>query len=413
MVAEMKARCIPAVIIALISTVPAAAQGTEDAQLFPRRLLVSIQYPSDYGLSAEEMIKASRSLLVSLAQAEGISIVEYSGEMPRTRQGWNTVAEEAGADCWLSIGFEGSADKPEITLLSYDLLMGKQRIDQTVILPDPLPQSAVSRGFWDEPVSIVSGLYFAVDADFLTQVSLRKAVITIKALPNTLVTGLPGKPIKVGKNGTVVVEVPIPATYSLQFTRQGSLPLFKEIYVDGSIEVPVYQDPGSFFAADFSLYNNFFPGVGIVFFPVRNYIFLKAGIDSFLVGLAMSGGSAFFSFPLTAVNFQAGSFFTPEESVPRISIALGAFLRIAHLSDAPFIIDALAPGGGLIALSAEMGPTPQHRFFLEYSAIMYFTEFPELIHAIVGWDEVWPGWVFTDSNAYSLFNLRFGFRWML
>ncbi len=397
----------------LILIAPASAQTSSEGSAIPRKLLVSITYPQGYALSAEARARVSRSLLVALAQAEGIRIVEYSGEPPESRKQWGEEAVKSGADCWLSIVFDDDSAKPTLNLLSYDVALGKKRIEKSVSLPSPLSESGVTGAMWEETVSIVSEQYFAVDPAAIMSLVQEKATLTINALPDTEITGLPGKPVKTGPDGAAVVKVPVPATYSIRLTRQSYFPVSLDLYVDSSMVIPVQQESGSRLALDFTLANNFFPGVAAGFFPVPNYLFLKVGVDSFFVGLAANDNAAFYSLPLTVVGFQAGSFFTPEESVPRIYIALGAFLRIAHLEDEPFVIDSLAPGGGQLVVGAEIGPTPRHRFFLEYSAIRYFTDFPYLLQAALGIGDTPFGYVFSSSSAMSLFNLRFGFRWLL
>jgi hypothetical protein len=400
-------------VVLLMVLQPASAQTADSGALLPRRLLVSIAYPQGYELSAELEARISRSLLVALARAEGIRIFEYTGEARETQKQWEAEAVKSGADCWLSIIFQGGPDTPSITLLSYDTALGKKRIDATIPLPSPLSESGISDDMWEDAVSLVAEQYFAVDPAVLERAAKEKAALSFKALPNTRITGLPGGPVDVGKNGTAVVEVPIPGSYSILLTRQCFLPATMDLYVDSPLDVSVVQEPGPLIAVDFTLFNNFFPGVGLVFFPVPDYVFLKLGIDSFLIGLALNDQTAFFSLPLTNVTFQAGSFFTPEESVPRISVAIGAFLRIAHLEGNPFIIDALAPGGGLLALSAEIGPTTRHRFFVEYAAMIYFTDYPDLLRAAVDPEETPEGYAFTGLAVFSLFNLRLGFRWLL
>ena len=402
-----------AALIFLVMIAPAFAQIPNTAGAVPRKLLVSVTYPQGYDLSAEERARVSRSLLVALAQAEGLRIVEYTGEPPESRKRWGEEAVKAGADCWLSIVFDDDRAKPTLRLLSYDIALGKKSIEKAVSLPSPLSESGVSNAVWEETVSLVAEQYFAVDPAALASLVLGKAALTFNAMPDTQITGLPGNPVKTGPDGAAVVEVPIPATYSIRLTRQLFFPVDMDLYVDSSMVIPVVQESGSRLALDFTLVNNFFPGIAAAFFPVPNYVFLKVGVDSFLVGLAADENTAFYSLPLTTVIFQAGSFFTPEESVPRFYITLGAFLRIAHLEDEPFIIDSLAPGGGQLVVGAEIGPTPRHRFFLEYSAVRYFTDFPYLLQAALSIGETPFGYVFSDSSAMSLFNLRFGFRWLL
>jgi hypothetical protein len=403
-----------AVFFFLLMIAPAFfAQTSNTESAVPRKLLVSITYPKGYALSAEVRTRVSRSLLVALTQTEGLRIIEYTGEPPESRKQWEEEAVKSGADCWLSIVFDDNSAKPTLKLLSYDIALGKKRIDKAVSLSSPLSESGVTSAVWEETVSLVAEQYFAVDPAAIMSLVQEKATLTFNALPDTQIAGLPGNPVKTGPDGAAVVEVPVPATYSIKFTRQSFFPVEMDLYVDSSLVIPVPQESGSRLALDFTLSNNFFPGVAAIFFPVPNYIFLKVSVDSFLVGLAANENAAFYSLPLTVVGFQAGFFFLPEESVPRLYIALGAFLRIAHLEDDPFVIDGLAPGGGQLMFGAEIGPTPRHRFFLEYSAIRYFTDFPYLLQAALGGGDTPFGYVFSNSSAMSLFNLRFGFRWLL
>ncbi len=409
----MKGLFAAAAFLAL-SLYPAFGQAAEPGAPVSRRLLVSISYSAGFELSEESRMRISRSLLVALARAEGVRLVEYGGEPRETRKQWAEEAEKAGADCWLSAVFQGTPEKPSLKLTSYDVARGKTAIDESIAVPYSLSEPGEFADMWEDAVSLVAAQYYAVNPEEVKRDTAKTARLSFTALPGTTISGLPGGPVSTGKDGTAAVKVPIPASYTVTLSCQTYFPVTMQIYVDSPMAIPVHQEQGSYFGADFTFVNNLFPGAAAVVFPVPNFIYVKLGIDSYLIGLALGDQSVFFSLPLTTVNLQAGFYCTPEEFVPRISLFLGAFLRIAHLADNPFMVDALCPVGGVLGIGAEIGPTPRHRFFLEYSTVGYFTSSPELLWASISpGDRAPDGYVNLGSLVLNVFNLRFGFRWLL
>jgi hypothetical protein len=154
-----------------------------------------------------------------------------------------------------------------------------------------------------------------------------------------------------------------------------------------------------------------FPQVEGSFFLVPGWLYARAGLMSYLGGLAFNSEDVFWSAGLSTIAVRIGTYaFLPPESWLRFYGGAGAILRIMHAS-AFFGLDPLAPFGVQLTLGVEVSPWPRSRFFLEWLPTEYVAPWPDLFAASMPY--VPDTMIFLPFAVLDLGGFRLGWRWML
>jgi hypothetical protein len=353
-----------------------------------------------------------------------VQLLDWGPEpFPSDKPGGIEEALKRTADCWLLVTIGGVRKSPALIIRSYDLLKkqnvieGRLQLDGAFELPDP-PAST-----WSKLVGMVAGAYPPVDTDkpLKTPVADRPALwtqdlatLTLHAVPGTVVEGLDGDARTVGADGTLKESVRSPATYLLEATHPDRLPLETRIYLEQDREITLPQHALARWSIDGGLYGMSFPQVEGSYFLVPGWLYVRAGLMTYLAGLAFSGEEMFWSSPLTTLSARVGTYaFFPQESWFRTYVGAGVFLRVAHpLGSHPVYIDQAAPWGFQLTLGIEVSPWPRSKFFLEWLPTEYLIRYPILFAGSLPGD-AYDRFLVLPYAAMDLGGFRLGWRWML
>ena len=397
----------PLIIVILLLARVCFAQTSSEAANVPRRLLVSLEAQPESGFTALEAVILSKSLVLSLQEGlPGFRVIEYGPfAFPPTPAARNDEAARRGADSWLWVAVSGSRGSPAIHVVSFDLLTQSTIIDQGFSAVQDLASADVSRVRWEMVVSLAREKY---------QPAVRRTVkLTIHAIPDTRISGLPGGPVLTSPYGAATVNLEAPSFYRVRATRAGYYPAQMELYVDADRDLQIPQQPGSSFSVEGSFFNALFIGGDAGFFLLPDTAFLKVGVTSFLVGLALSPDSLLYSFPLVHVNVQLGSYWSPEDAFLRWYTSVGGFLRVVLIPGFPPHLDAISPGGLQLNLGVEFPLAGRSRLFVEYVPMLYLSAMTDLFLDSLGPNSVPFGYAPVSFGAFDFANIRFGVRWML
>lgn len=391
------------------------AQTSSEAAKAVRRLLVSLEAQPESGFTVLEAAVLSKSLALSLQGGlSGITIMEQGpSAFPPMLAARNEEAARRGADSWLGVAISGSRGAPAVHVQSFDLLTQTMVIDQSFSAVQDLAADDVSRMHWEMIVSLAKEKYHAADAADLRKNERRAVKLTIHALPDTRISGLPGGPVLTSTYGAATVSLEAPSFYHVRATRAGYYPAQMDLYVDADRDVQMVQQPESWFCAEGSFFNALFAGGDVGFFFLPDTAFLKVGVTSFLAGLAFTPDSLFYSSPLVHMNVQIGSYWLPEDSFLRLYTAIGGFLRVVLIPGFPAHLDVISPGGLQLNLGMEFPIGGRSRFFVEYVPMLYLSTVTDLFMDSLGPNGVPFGYVPVSFGAFDFANVRFGLRWML
>jgi len=406
---------LPVFVLSLLFLAAAnlAGQNQAASREAPRRLLLAVTRAGDAGLTEEELAVVSRSMLLALQEARTDLVMV---EPARTGQdlsddGMSLLAEESAADCWMLVEISGAEEEPVFRVRSRDVLSGSTVIDTSLRRQAGEKISVMSLPYerWDDLSALISGAYPPREAADMPVRDRGSALLTVRALPGTILAFSGGTQATVGPDGTSEVTLPVPAAYELRAAHAGSASVLRTLFIQSDRELSIEQAPVSRFAVDVSALICW-PGLAVSFFPVPERMFVRAGLTTYLVGLALRPGEVFSSDPLTNLDLLAGLYFSPGYAAVRVYAAFGGFLRFVHAPESPMRIEPLAPAGFATALGLETRIGASVRFFAEYEPMLYRTAAPELLRSTLRSS---AGWVFSYDAAFQLLSFRIGMRWPL
>jgi hypothetical protein len=419
-VVEMKAAgriAAVAILLAGFSILPATAE------MAPRRLIVAVEAQGGDAYTSAELLLLSRSLMAAIQESGAQILLLDWGPDPFPADDPESVSEtvKRTADCWLLVTIGGSRKNPALGIRSYDQLLkraaieAKLQLDGAFALPDP-PTST-----WKKLVDMVAGAYPPLDTDQPVTAAVAErptfwtkdtAVLTLHAVAGTIVEGLDDDPRTIGEDGILTESVRSPATYLLKATHPGQLPLETKIYLEDDREITLAQHALARWSVDAGLFSLSFPQIEGSYYLVPGWLYVRAGLMTYLAGLAFQNDEMFWSSPLTTLSARVGTYaFFPQESWFRTYVGAGVLLRVAHPFGNPAIyIDQAAPWAFQLTLGVEVSPWPRSRFFLEWLPTEYLTPYPDLFAASMRW--VSDSMQFFPFAVADMGGFRIGWRWM-
>ena len=416
MVAGMKTACILCVFILLALDVQAQETTVENAP----RLLLCVEDRSGSPYTEAEIRVAVKSIAFALKEAANrIMIVEYGiRSFPETQDGRMGVCREMRAEGWLWIGLSGENTAPVLIVSAFNAVSGVSVLEHSFKRDRSLSLQEMVEEKWPEIVPAVAAAFGSLDSSLSPRVESKAATLTLRALPGTLITGLPGPPLTVGDDGAAVASLTTPGVYSPRAELSGYSPASLNVYLVSEREVSFSQEPGSRWAFDLSFFNSMFPGGNAAFFIIQNWIFAKFEAMTYLFGLALDSNNMIFTIPLFNFGLGFGSYLAPEDFALRPYIFAGGFLRLSWLAGYAPGIEPLSPGGISLDIGVEFPVFKKGCLFIEYVPMLYFTQNLELFMASLGSLENQVGYYPDPFGVMSFgvlnyLNLRFGFRWLL
>ena len=390
------------------------AQSSEPSTA--RRVLLYVDQQTGGGLSSDQLMMLSRSILLSLQSGiPGLQVSEEaSGSLPSaSEQALTERASGAGADFWIWVEVSSDTAKIRLRARGFDLLAQQAAFDQTLEREGPFSATSLPFEAWNDLLALARPSLPAGAPSAPTAPQPHEAALSVRAQPGTLVTGPGGKKAVASFDGVALLRLPAPAEYSLRSTRAGYYPDTSRLFLGGDQEFSLHQVPASRWALDASLLQMGYPSLDASFFVIPNWLYVKLGLTTYLVGLAFTDTQVITSNPLTNIVLQTGVYLRREDVLFRFYFNVGAFVRFVHAPGVLVGIDPLSWGGLQASLGTEIGSNPRGRFFFELQPMLYASSVPGLFQASFGGNKSPIGWAFSAKGALNLLCFRFGYRWML
>lgn len=387
----------------------AAKDAAHDAKA-PRTLLVAMQ-----GASADSAAALEKSLALSLRDAlPRVRLIEYGpADFPASMESRAGETARLGADCWLLVAITVDGAGWTLRVQSYDMLARTMTIDTSFTRTDAVDLLQAPHEHWEEIASLVRETYQEETAARMPRNERRTAKLLIHAQPDTSISGLPGGPLVASRYGVASADVDAPSSYRLHATLEGYVPADVEVYVPEDRDVQIVQKPSAAWSIDAGFFNALFFDVEAGWFFLPGTAFVRVGLTSFLVGLALNGDAVLYSFPLVHVNAQIGRYWGSEAAAFRPYTTFGGFIRIASLPGVPLRIDPLSPCGFTLGIGADILLAGTSRFFFEYVPMLYLSTYADLFVESIGGGRLPFGYVPLAIGALDFANVRFGIRWPL
>jgi len=277
----------------------------------------------------------------------------------------------------------------------------------------------IFRERWDDIVPLLAKKYPALGPLAYSRGAPATITVTLRAHPGTVITGVSPKPLTAGPDGTVSVELPSPAPYSLRATLIGYVPTRMAFYLDGESEIRVDQVRSPWLYLDGAFLDGFFPGVSATYAVPIFPGFVRLGFTSFRVGLALNQDKPLASLPLSQITLLLGWYVSPEDRPIRFYVGAGPLLRVTLPPQGSFTIDHLLPWGVQLVAGWEFPFAGKLHAFIECAPTFYSTPEPKLFVDSFGSNNgspnnnTLPYLNFPPSFALDPFEVRVGLRWML
>ena len=348
----------------------------------PRRMILFFEPVESPELTRTDLLLLYDSLLVKLYGAdpdvlilETPDITRLHGEESEKRK----LAEEMGADAWLHLTVEGSAEMLTFTARSFDMVVNSVVFD---ISFEQSGMKGLERLYWSEVTNAVSSSYDALPQRTLGE-EKNRTELTLKGIPQTRIIGLTDDEIILGEDGSVSLNLYERVTYSFRAVRQGYYPQRSSVYITSPQSVyEIEQKRGSRFGAGIYMNNVIYPGIEGSVYIIPNLMFVRLGLTTFAFGLPRDEGEGIPNgFPLTNLIFSTGAYVSQADAFVRFYGGLGFFLRFNHIPQKYFGLDLVAPAGLSLIMGAEMSNWRQVRPYFEFSPLLYFITSPLLVEA--------------------------------
>jgi hypothetical protein len=393
---------------------PAPAPASADKA--PRRLLFVMEKGGLFSSYTDnELIILKRSFLTALSDVDDAPVpIDYSlKSFPGSLEDRNKVAREAGADCWLVVKISGRGS-PTLSVVSYDLLYNIKTLDFSVTRHEAFSMLDVYRERWDDIIPRVVKTYPPIVSHAYSRGPPGPVTLTIHAVPGTTITGLSPRPLLVGQAGTVSIDLPSPAPYSLRATVFGYVPNVTDIYLNGQTDLPLTQVRSPWLKLDGGFQDGLFPGLAANFSIPSQPFFGRIEVTTYRIGVAVNGDGFFVSLPLTTYSVILGAYLSPEELETRWYVGAGALLRVSWPNGASLVVDNLLPFGVQIVGGCDFPLFGRMRSFVEWTPTVYYNAQPTLFAAAFGSNRSGPfSYISVPPFALSLLEIRFGLRYAL
>jgi hypothetical protein len=242
MVAGMKTACVLSVFMLLAVHVRAQETTAENAP----RILLCVEGRPGSPYTEEEIKVAVKSVAFALKEAaDRIMIVEYGiRNFPETPDGRMGACREMRADGWLWIGLSGERTAPVLLVSAFNAVSGVSVLENSFQRDRSLSLQEMVEEKWQEIVPAVAAAFGSLDSSLSSRVESKAAKLTLRALPGTLITGLPGAPLTVGEDGAAEASLAAPGVYSARAELFGYSPASMNVYLVSEREVSFSQEPG-------------------------------------------------------------------------------------------------------------------------------------------------------------------------
>ncbi|TVR31948.1 MAG: hypothetical protein EA404_08775 [Spirochaetaceae bacterium] len=399
-------------LVTLCVGAPLAIGDTADGFARPRFMLLLLETESDRFTDQQEFVLYSSILTTVAAASDAVVIFESPDpDIPPTRAGKESLARSVNADSILHIIASGGFENLTVEYEAVDLLR-RQTAGVGIIRPGfSVDYRVISVGLWS-PLELLLRNEFQRVVD--------QTELTVEAKPGAMISGLPGREMRVGESGRLTVAVPSSSAYSLTAELPGHYRENASFFVSidpVSVEFDLVQQPT--YGVDLRFSSLQFPGVRFWYYAIPATLFVRSGITTQLYGFfpidnsdrLLRKGSA-----LSFLALDAGVYLLPPERLFRLYAGAGGYLRFVHSSLSELTLDSDAARGAMtMVLGGEYSTSRRWRFIFEYQPAYIFAPDPQhfidlsFITNRFPDGEV-PGFVLLDRAVLDLRNIYLGVR---
>jgi len=289
----------------------------------------------------------------------------FKGEfppVPATESERSSSARAANADSWLAVTLSGTPDATRVSYSFADLLFPGKSISDSYTASIDARMRNLSGPFWAAVLDQLRG-----------RLDPRSLLVTVRFLgpDGTLVVDESNRARSVLiRSGQGILSVSAPGTYRFSVHRSGYYPSELSLRVEQKeVTVSLPMDRKSPFSFDFTLEDMSFPKLRVNYQVVPEWLYLSAGVQTYLAGITPlgsssgSGPSLFSSSGVSNVALGAGTYLSAPDGVWntfRFYVNLLGFLRV-DTTTAYTGIDPIVPYGAQLELGAEILPQSKVR----------------------------------------------------
>ena len=394
--------------------------------IIPRKMYLFLDITGN--ITDPEKLLLQESLLILLSESSDLLIMEPVVFKAMSEEEMNTFVKKGEGDCWLQIKFNGEPDKLTIKASSYDLFENKYIIKNKTLEKDRKIRG-ITRGFWRDIYTDIEAGYHAIEElkqvkEVVTKkqveeiVTISKGInLIIEGLPGTTITGAGDKPVLIGEDGKVTVDLAKFSTYNIRASKAGYYPVKTTVYItDKEKSIVLEQKPGLLLGGDIYLQSIDYPGVGIFYYLLPDSFFLELGATFYqfkLMWPVPDEDINKYSLPLTHLFLNAGFYILPADSFISVYLSTGAFIRLIGLGDKGIVLDPLSPWGlKILAINAEIFLFKNVKPFFEYGCLFYFTQDGRMMEASLTDvnSRLTNGYIFTDKLVIDMVHIQAGVR---
>jgi len=372
--------------LGLILILFALSLSAQEAQPAPRRVMLFFEQYVHPDFNDQVSLLFYETLRLKLGTAsETVVVVEFKeATVPDNEEDRSEAARAQRADSWVSVRLSGGKDALTLETAGFDLIASALVFEYTLEKPLERGSRDLERRFWNEIADSVRE-HFWQGGKRIAQAAVRGEV-TVVAAPKTKVYGLTRKPVKVGEEGRIGVEILVPTTVELKAYRRGFWPAKQQFFVESPDQViTLDQERGARMALDFYLKNFQFPGFSFSYYIIPNYLYARVGLMSYLLGLNLNDdqrwGGLIISRPLNHLHLSLGLYLGRADRNFRWYTSLGLFTRIITALQYGIAFEPIAPIGVQPLIGLEYSRNMRRRWYLEYAPLWYFTDNPLMMLA--------------------------------
>jgi len=364
-------------------------------------------------LSPTEAFLLYNSILAAVAEAnKDVVILESPDQgVPRTKEGREELARRINADSWLSVVASGGFQNLTVDASIFDILRQETTSQETIRPGFVVDSRTIARGFWDKiAADIKSGFTRIVDL----------TTLTIHGKPGSEVLGVPGGPYRIGPTGTLVQKIPYPSVFLLRARAAGTYEVEKPVTLGiDPIDIDLGQMGKPWFGLEASLSSLQFPTLQAWVSIIPALLFGRVGLQTQVIGIypidnaqaILQTGS-----PLSTLSVDVGLYVLPAESLFRLFVAAGGYLRFSHPAGYFGLDRDAAPGAVTLTLGGEYSPSHRIRFVMYYQPAFIFASDPQRFVQLSFVPNSYPsgevpGYVLLPWGVLDLRNFYLGVRW--
>jgi hypothetical protein len=398
--------------LALITCSAVMAPAQESNRLLPRKLLLLVSPAQGSSFAPADVLIVTRSLDQRIQEADpALIIVESAADSaPGSDEEMRTLAQEDGADCWMSVSVQGDWSSARLKVRAFDLVSGAAVSDLTVARTAWGSPGTLAQETWADVVPAAAGKFPMVLSAEATSTGPVLARLTVQALPGSVITGL-GAPLKVGPDGSAERMLAPYHEYALRVSLPGYRPVTERIFLSVDRMLTLKQEAPPRRGLELSLTDARAPGIDMTIQADQTF-FIRFGLTTYAIGLALSQTEVLLNDPLTILALQAGHYLSPEDQFWRTYLGVGGFLRVVHAAGWSPMLDPVGPLGLRFVAGLEVPLSARGRVYFEYTPTLYYTSVPDAFRAALGPNDT-PGWWFGPTYAVTIFSFRIGYRWPL